>query len=113
MPSFKPSIANPRAISLDHSCDLISIVTTKDKLGQFIKDELLTQVFCAELSITRSEFNSAGQMGKKAQKLIIVDGDSYDNQSLLEYEGVKYSIYKSFRRVDGLTELYTETKAGD
>jgi hypothetical protein len=113
MTSFKSSLGNPKHISLDHVCNLISINTTKDELGQFIKNEIPEQVFCSQLSITRNEFSVAGQLGKKPEKMIIVDSDIYDNQSLLEFEGIKYSIYKSFRRIDGLTELYCEVRSGD
>jgi SPP1 family predicted phage head-tail adaptor len=113
MASFKSSIANPRAISLDHVCNLITITTTKDELGQFIKTETSQQLFCAELSITRAEFNAAGQLGKKPSRVVIVDSDSYDDESLLEYNEIKYTIYKSFPRVDGLTELYCEVRSGD
>lgn len=113
MVSFKPSIANPRSISLDHVCNLISVITSQDEIGQFIRSEVAQQAYCAELSITRQEFNLAGQSGRKASKVIIVDSDTYDDESLLEYGEIKYTIYKSFRRVDGLTELYCETKSGD
>jgi SPP1 family predicted phage head-tail adaptor len=113
MPSIKPSIANPRQLSLDHVCDLISVTTTRDEIGQPIKGETSRQTFCAELSITRAEFSTAGQLGKKPSKLIITHDDEYDNESLLKFDGVKYTIYKSFRRVDGFVELFCEVRSGD
>ena len=45
--------------------------------------------------------------------MLIVDADSYDNEKYLEYQKKKYSIYKTFGRKDGFTELYCEVKAGD
>lgn len=70
-------------------------------------------VFCSKLSITRAEFNSAGSLGLKPDMMLIVDSEAYDAEKLLEYGKKKYSIYKTFQRVDGFTELYCEAKAGD
>ena len=113
MQHFKSSIGNPRNVSLDQVCELITIVSSQDDLGQFVKSELRTSVFCSELSITRAEFNLAGQLGLKPSKLLIVDSESYDNEQYIEYDKIKYSIYKTFMRIDGFTELYLEVKAGD
>jgi SPP1 family predicted phage head-tail adaptor len=113
MQHLKNSIGNMKNISLDQVCELITIVSTQDDLGQFVKSEFTTSVFCSELSITRAEFTNAGQLGLKPSKLLIVDSDSYDNELFLKYLGIKYSIYKTFMRLDGFTELYVEVKAGD
>jgi SPP1 family predicted phage head-tail adaptor len=109
----KNSIGSPKHISLDHICDLLSITTTQDALGQFIRTEESTTVFCSELSITRAEFNTAGQLGHKPDILLIVDGESYSQEQYIEYEKIKYTIYKTFRRADGFTELYCEIRGGD
>ena len=67
-------------------------------------------VFCSKLSITRAEFNSAGQLGHKPEMMLVVDAEAYDNERYLEYQNKKYSIYKTFQRVDDYTELYCEVK---
>lgn len=113
MPSLKSSIGNAKRISLDDVCFLISITAaTKDELGQPIETETERQIFCSKLSITRAEFSTAGQLGHKPQIMFIVDSDEYDNELSLVYESKKYSIYKSFLRNDGYTEVYCEVKAG-
>lgn len=112
MPSFKSAIGNPRNISLDDVCYLLSITTTKDEINQFITSEKSYMIFCSKLSITRAEFSTAGNLGFKPEMMLVVDSDSYDNEKLLEYEGKKYSIYKTFQRIDGFTELYCEVKIG-
>jgi SPP1 family predicted phage head-tail adaptor len=111
--SFKSSIGNRLNISLDNVCNLLSVTTTQDDLGQFIKTEKSYMVFCAKMSITRAEFNSAGNLGYKPQLMLIVDSDSYENEKLVEFEGKKYSIYKTFQRNDNFTEVYCEVKSGD
>jgi SPP1 family predicted phage head-tail adaptor len=113
MPSFKANIGNPSKISLDDVCNLIKITTTADELGQATITEYPYMVFCSKLSITRAEFNTAGQLGFKPNFMLVVDSDSYDNEKLIEYENKKYTIYKTFQRIDNFTELYCELKTND
>ena len=113
MPFLKSSIGNPQNISLDDVCTLISITTTQDELGQFIKEEKPYVVFCSKLSITRAEFNASGQLGYKPELMLVIDSDIYENEKYVEYQNIKYGIYKTFQRVDHFTELYCEVKSGD
>lgn len=113
MPDFKSSIGNRDNISLDHVCKLISITTEQDNIGQFIKSKKERTIFCSKMSITRAEFNSAGNLGHKPNVMFIVDGDEYSKEHYLEFEGTQYSIYKTFQRADNFIELYCEVKSGD
>lgn len=112
MPSLKSSIGNREHISLDDVCFLISITNEYDDLNQPIPTETLSMVYCSRLSVTRAEFSAAGQTGNKPNMIIVVDSDEYDGEARLEYDRVKYSIYKDFLRSDGHTELYCEVDAG-
>jgi hypothetical protein len=113
MASIKSAIGNTKNPSLDDVCNLLSITSTKDELGQAILEEKPYMVFCSKLSITRAEFNASGSLGHKPDMMLVVDSDAYDQEKYLEYQNVKYSIYKSFRRNDGFSELYCEVKQGD
>lgn len=113
MPDFKSSIGNREHISLDHVCKLISFTTTRDKIGQQIRSKQSRNIFCSKMSITRAEFNTAGNLGHKPTIMFIVDGDEYSKEQYLEFEGEQYSIYKTFQRADNFIELYCEVKAGD
>lgn len=113
MPFLKSSIGNHTSISLDDVCNLLSITTTQDEIGQFIETEKAFMVYCSKFSITRAEFSTAGQLGFKPDLMLVVDSDSYGEEKLLEYQNKRYSIYKTFQRVDGFTELYCEVKSGD
>jgi SPP1 family predicted phage head-tail adaptor len=113
MPSLKSSIGNRDNISLDDSCILLSQTSIMDNLGQPIITEKPYMVFCSKLSITRAEFNVAGQQGHKPEMMIVVDSDSYEKEKKLEYQGKRFNIYKTYMRVDGFTELYCEVNAND
>lgn len=113
MPYLKSNIGNVQNISLDDVCSLISITTAKDEIGNFIKSEKFFMVFCSKMSITRAEFNAAGALGLKPDVMLIIDADAYGDEKLVEYQDKKYSIYKTFQRVDGFMELYCEVRTGD
>ena len=114
MPSLKSNIGNNNMISLDDVCNLLSLTSLdKDELGQPIIKEKPYLVFCSKLSITRQEFNVAGQQGHKPEMMLVVDSDSYDQEKKLQYQEKKYDIYKTFQRVDGFTELYCEVNVND
>ncbi|MGR6912498.1 hypothetical protein RCJ96_26665 [Bacillus sp. BSL6] len=114
MPSIKSSIGNAKHISLDDVCFLISLIIIKDELNQDeIIGEIPRQIFCSKLSINRQEFLAGGQLGFKPQLFFLVDSDEYDDETSLKYENQKYTIYRTFPRSDGFTELYCEVKSGD
>ena len=107
-------MGNRDFISLDDVCSLLSQVTTgRDDLGQPIIEEKPFMIFCSQISITRAEHATAGQLGHKPEIVLIVDADSYDAEKRLEYRGRKYNIYKSYMRFDGFTEIFCEVDAND
>jgi SPP1 family predicted phage head-tail adaptor len=109
---IKTPIGNNVYPSLDDVCTLLSVTSVPDPLGQPILTEYPNMVFCSKLSITRAEFNSAGNQGFSPDMMLIVDSDSYENEKYVEYYEKKYTIYKTFQRNDGFTELYCEVKTG-
>jgi SPP1 family predicted phage head-tail adaptor len=112
MPYLKSNIGDHKNISLDDVCNLLSITTTTDTLGQAIETTKPYMAFCSKFSITRAEFSTAGQLGFKPDLMLVIDADAYGNEKLLEYQGKTYSIYKTFQRVDGFIEVYCEVKKG-
>jgi SPP1 family predicted phage head-tail adaptor len=112
MPSLKSTVGNNKYISLDDACFLIKVTSTPDELEQQIENEIERQVFCSKLNVSRAEFLAAGQLKFKPQMTIVIDSDEYDQEKSLKYEDKKYSIYRTFMRTDGYTELFCEVRAG-
>lgn len=118
MPSLKNKVGKRFSqqqppVSLDDVCNLLTLKTERDELGQAIKKHVPFMVFCSRLDVTRAEQSSAGLLGMKPEFMLVVDSDSYDYEKALEYQNKRYAIYKSFERFDGFTELYCELKTGD
>jgi hypothetical protein len=113
MPSLKSSLGNNEHISLDDVCFLISFITVEDDLGQPIEEqEIERQIFCSELSVSRAEFSAAGQHDRVPQCTLVVDSDEYDQELTVKHNKKKITVYRTFMRSDGLTELYCEVRSG-
>ena len=90
---------------------LIAQTITIDDYGNEVAAESETEVFCEVDSITQSEFYQAANTELNPEyKFTIFFGD-YDGQQIVEYNGVRYAIYRTYRANDNL-ELYAERKIG-
>jgi len=112
MPSLKHTIGNGQHISKDDVCFLMSSTLIVDELLQETEITLPELVYCAPISIGQREFSVAAQVGLKAQLTLIIDHDEYDGEKVVEYNRMKYSVYRTFVRGDGDIELYCEVRKG-
>ena len=85
----------------------------KDSIGQNIPIEEVTEIFCHIESVGQREFFSAGQNGINSDLKIVTQAVNYNNQQIVEYNGERYGIYRTFRKNDSdEIELYCEMKVG-
>ena len=88
------------------------------------------QVFCHVRSVSRAEFYKAGRNGLNPALIFVVFHAEYQGETLLEYRGQRYAIYRTYQVPDsgsGLqhsgmrskydygpdyVELYAERKGG-
>lgn len=91
---------------------LISSSWVKDANGVNRKAETSRQVFCNVRSVTQSEFYQAAQMGIKPEYRFIMFKYDYQNEMIIEYNGVRYSVYRTYFAEDDLIELNAQKAAG-
>ena len=100
-------------MSFDDVCALISTEVITDEIGQQIKSaEELTEIFCNVKSASSNEFYRAASNDIKAEKVIETDKENYSGQQVVVHESIKYAIYRTYIRQDGVIELYCTQKAG-
>ena len=100
-------------MSLDDVCILVSTEVITDEIGQQIRSaEELTEIFCNVKSASSNEFYRAASDDIKAEKVIETDKENYLGQQVVAYENVKYAIYRTYIKQDGIIELYCTQKAG-
>ena len=90
---------------------LISQTYTLDDYGNNVANETEFVVFCEVESITQSEFYAAANTELNPEYRFRVFFGDYDGQSVVEYDGKRYEIYRTFRSGDYM-ELYAERKVG-
>lgn len=101
-------------ISMDRSdvIYLISIEKTQDNYGRWVPSETKKKVFCQVNSITRSEFYDAGRNGLNPEYSFTMFYGDYSGETIVEYNGKRYGVYRTYRAKTDVIELYAERKGG-
>lgn len=92
--------------------NLISESRTQDDYGRWIATKTSKQVMCQVDSITRAEFFDGGRNGLNPEfKFTMFFGD-YSGESIVEYQGKTYAVYRTYLKRTDIIELYVERKGG-
>ena len=91
---------------------LISKSYTFDEIGQAVETEKESAVFAWIRSASASEADQA-ETGFKREFVFDIRINAYKGEDELEYKGVRYSIYRTYRNTfKGIYELYTQRRVG-
>lgn len=92
--------------------NLISETFTQDSIGQYVSTETTKQVFCDVRSVTRAEWFDAGRDGFKPSYVFVMFAPDYSGETIVEYNGNRYGIYRTYVGRNEQIELYAEEKGG-
>lgn len=84
----------------------------QDEDGVWRKTETSRTVFCAVNSVTRDEFFEGGRDGLNPSYQITMFRYDYNGETIIEYEGQRYAVYRTYIGRDDEIELYVERKGG-
>ena len=90
---------------------LISQTISVDDYGNEVETETQRQVYCEVNSITQTEFYAAANTELNPEYRFDVFFGDYNGEDVIEYQGNRYAIYRTYRTGDTL-ELYCERKIG-
>lgn len=91
---------------------LIKEVATQDDIGQFISTETKRLVFCDVRSVSRAEWFEAGRDGLQPSFVLVTFRHDYEGEKIVEFEGRRYGIYRTYVAKNERIELYVEEKGG-
>lgn len=91
---------------------LVSQKYEPDALGQQIATEIKRQVFCDVSSVSASEWFAAAQEGLKPEYRCTMFAPDYQGEEIVELDGKRYGVYRTYRGKNETIELYLERKAG-
>lgn len=99
---------------MDRSSEIILISETKaqDEYGVWRETDTRRTVFAQVDSVTRSEFFEAGRNGLNPEYRFTLFFADYEGERTVEYDGLTYGIYRTYRGRTDTIELYAERKGG-
>ena len=92
--------------------NLISMTRTQDEYGRWIATPTAKEVYCQVESVTRAEFFDAGRNGLNPEYRFTMFFGDYSGESIVEYQGKTYAVYRTYLRRTDIIELYVERKGG-
>lgn len=92
--------------------NLISETTYKDEYGITRTLTKSRRVFCQVNGITRAEFFEAGRNGLNPEYEMTMFAGDYQGERTVEFEGLLYGVYRTYRGRNDTIELYLERKGG-
>lgn len=99
---------------MDRSTPIYLISETKQQNG--IKEwnavETKRKVFANVKSVTSTEFFSAGQIGLSPEFRFTMFGHDYAGERIVEYNGVRYAVYRVYQATTDTMELYVQKEVG-
>ena len=99
-------------MTLIRKLKLIAKTYTTDSIGQPTVTETIRDVICELRSVSGTEFSQARQNGINPQYMFVLSFFDYKGEQEVEFEGVRYSIYRTYIADDNTIELYAEVQTG-
>lgn len=98
---------------MDCVIDLISMPRTQDADGVWRTGaETARTVFADVESASATEFHNGFRNGLNPKFVFTMFHYDYNNESEVEYEGSRYSVYRTFLRGTDRIELHAERRGG-
>lgn len=93
---------------------LIADGSTKNTDGIWVKPSSAEKrkVYCQVDSVTRAEWFEGGRNGLNPQYRFTMFKYDYQNEQVIEYNGINLYVYRTYEGKNDTIELYTEYRKG-
>lgn len=100
---------------MDRSSEIYLVVETwtRDEYGINQKTETLRKVYANVSSVTMSEWFEGGRAGLNPELRMTMFEPDYDEERILVYQNVRYTVYRTYRTKNDMIELYVERREGN
>ena len=92
--------------------DLINQRVEKNEYGVWTKTDSSRTVFCKVDSVTASEFFDGGRNGLNPEYRFTMFSGDYQGERVVEYNGERFGVYRTYKAKNDMIELYCERKGG-
>ena len=99
---------------MDRSTPIYLVHETREQnaIGEWESTETLRKVYANVSSISASEYFSAFQIGLNPEIRFTMFAPDYDGETVIEYGGFRFSVYRIYRATSDRMELYAQREAG-
>lgn len=101
------------AMSKSDVAYLVSESYSQNEYGVVERTTAKRRIFCDVTSVTSQEWFEGGRNGLNPQYRFIIYSFEYLGESVIEYRGNLYTIYRTYIRSQDELELYAEKKQGN
>jgi SPP1 family predicted phage head-tail adaptor len=99
-------------VTYDNELTLIQQSYGEDEVGNQIPVENEVVILCNKKSVGRMEFYNAAQNGLNPEFIFAAHGYEYNGENLVEFEGKRYKVIKTYQVDFETIELTCERKVG-
>ena len=92
---------------------LVSETYSQNQYGVYEKQTTKRKVFVKVSSVSSNEWFEGGRNGLNPQYRFTMFQFDYLGEKIIEYNGVNYTIYRTFNKSVDEVELYVELKKGN
>ena len=92
---------------------LVAETFSQDAILQIVSTETRREVFATAKSVSFTEWNETGKRGMRPAWKMEVFAFDYQGETIAEYHGTRYRIYRSYRASEDIIELYLEEMSYD
>lgn len=92
---------------------LISTTYVPDEYNVMREEITERTVFCNVSSVTLTEWTEGGRIGLNPGFRMTMFKFDYNKEHILEYNGVQYTIYRTYETRNDMIELYVEERKGN
>lgn len=91
---------------------LIGETYAPDAMSQMVPTEVRREVFCNKQSVSASEWFDGGRNGLKPVYRVTMFAPDYNGETVVELDGERFGVYRTYMAKGDDIELYLEKKAG-
>lgn len=99
-------------MTIDTFVTLIKESYTKNADRANVRQETRRDILCRVQSVSRGEFYSAAQAGLDAAYVFITHPLNYDGEKIVEYQGIRYGVTRTYQSTPDRLEIYVSLKVG-
>jgi len=100
-------------VTYDYELTLIGQTFEEDEIGNQIPVETRTPILCGKKSAGRAEFYNAAAAGLRPEPVFVVHAYEYNGERIVEFEGLRYRVIRTYAVDFEELELTAERVAAD